>query len=207
MEQVVTVVFKVESEAYQAFSQLKRDMTNHSYIITQMMLVKKENGLIIPCETSDSGITTTDDTLKGGLIGMLAGVLGGPLGMLFGSSTGALIGFIKDAGDAEKIVSMAEQVSRALKEGDTALIALVREENPELLDGRFQSFETTILRQDAAVVAQEIEEAKELQKEIEKAADLKAREMKKADRKQKIEEKRVQIQAEFEKIGQKMMEL
>lgn len=59
-----------------------------------------------------------------------------------------------------------------------------------MLNARLQPYQTTIIRQDAAVVAQEVEEAEKLQKEMAAEAKKKMREAKKAKKKQEIEEKR-----------------
>lgn len=204
MENVVTVIFNVESEAYQAFSELKREVVNDAYVISQMELVKKEYGRIISCEGYDTGITTTDDTSRGGLIGMFTGVLAGPLGMLFGGAMGTLIGSAIDAEDAVKNISMIERVSRKLGNGETALIALVMEENVGVLDTKLQHFKTTIIREDAALVAQEIEDARELQLEMEKEAKKKMREKNRMERRREIDEKRLKIKADFDKLKNKL---
>ena len=54
MENIVTVVFKRESEAYQALAELKRDQVNYGYKIVQLGIVKKENGVDTPVEGFDS---------------------------------------------------------------------------------------------------------------------------------------------------------
>lgn len=56
MENIVTVVFKRESEAYQALAELKRDQVNYGYKIVQMGIVKKENGVDTPVEGFDSDL-------------------------------------------------------------------------------------------------------------------------------------------------------
>ena len=43
-ENLVLVNYKVESEAYQALSELKRDTANANYTISQAAIVKRENG-------------------------------------------------------------------------------------------------------------------------------------------------------------------
>jgi hypothetical protein len=42
-ENLILVNYKVESEAYQALSELKRETTNANYTISQAVIVKKEN--------------------------------------------------------------------------------------------------------------------------------------------------------------------
>ena len=43
-ENLVLVNYKVESEAYQALSELKRDSSNANYTISQAVIVKRDNG-------------------------------------------------------------------------------------------------------------------------------------------------------------------
>ena len=79
--------------------------------------------------------------------------------MLFTGSMGALIGSVKDSSDAEKNVSMLERVSGKMGEGNVALIALVQEEDESILNRCLSKFKTETIRWDAAVIAEEVEEA------------------------------------------------
>ena len=99
-ESVITVNFDVESEAYQALSEIKRHPDGSGYFVSAASLIKKENGHIVLKDGFDTGIDTTDDAAYGSLIGSLVGILGGPLGVLFGGSMGALVGSTVDADDA-----------------------------------------------------------------------------------------------------------
>lgn len=202
MENVVTVIFNVESEAYQAFSDLKH-LISESCTITQMGIVKKQNGQIQLCEGYDTGIDTTDDTQKGGLIGSLVGILCGPLGVLLGGSIGMMIGGVVDANDAQRNVSLLEKVSSMLGEGDRAIVALAMEMDETFLETRLKPYDVTIIRHDAAVVALEVEDAQKLQKEMEKEAKEKFRRAKKEEKKSEIEEKRAKIRADFERLKKK----
>ena len=97
MESVVSVVFNVESEAYQALSELKRDTANANYTISQAVIVKRENGQLNTMDGFINGKDANDDTVTGSLIGGLVGILGGPIGILLGGSVGMLIGGAVDA--------------------------------------------------------------------------------------------------------------
>ncbi|HBA98007.1 MAG TPA: hypothetical protein DCZ23_07860 [Lachnospiraceae bacterium] len=99
---------------------------------------------------------------------------------------------------------MMEQVSQKLGDGDTALIALVMEDDKNIFDARLGNFQTDIIRQDAALVAQEIEDARELQIEMEREARRKIHEKNRMERKKEIEEKRLKIKADFEKVKNKL---
>lgn len=198
MENVAMVLFEVESEAYQCFSELKRDAVNPMYTISQIGLVKKENGRILSCEGFDTGVDTADDMAKGGLIGGLIGVLGGPIGVLMCGSMGALIGSAIDTDDAVRNISMLEKVSEKLGDGGAALVALIQESDESVFDNRISKFKTEILRWDAAVIADEVEKAAELEEEMRRTAKESLRSRKKEDRRQELEQKRAKIQAEIE---------
>ena len=114
-ENLILVNYKVESEAYQALSELKRETINANYTLSQAAIVKKENGTLNIMDGFVNGATTSDDTWTGSLIGSMVGILGGPLGVLLGGSMGMLIGGAVDAND------MAENASLLEKAGDSIL--------------------------------------------------------------------------------------
>lgn len=203
MENVVAILFDVESEAYQAFSELKKSPVGNSSIISQMGLVKVQAGRPVLQECFDSGKDTTDDTLAGGLIGSLVGILGGPLGVLLGGSVGMLAGMAADTDDAVKNMSVLERICEKMYDGATVLTVLVQETDEAELDRRVSKFKTTILRFDAAVVAEEVEKAAQMQKEMARDAKRRLREEKSSERKQLVEEKRAKLQAEFTAFKQK----
>ena len=128
-ESVITVNFDVESEAYQALSEIKRHPDGSGYFVSAASLIKKENGHIVLKDGFDTGVDTADDAAYGSLIGSLVGILGGPLGVLFGGSMGALVGSTVDADDAVQSASLIEQVCTDIRDGGTALIALVQEDD------------------------------------------------------------------------------
>ena len=111
-ENVILVNYNVESEAYQALSELKRAAANANYTISQAAVVKKENGVLTTMDGFVNGSASGDDAWKGTLIGSLVGVLGGPLGILLGGSVGMLIGGAVDANE------MADSASLLEKAGD-----------------------------------------------------------------------------------------
>ena len=64
-ESVITVNFDVESEAYQALSEIKRHPDGSGYLVSAASLIKKENGHIVLKDGFDTGIDTTDDAAYG----------------------------------------------------------------------------------------------------------------------------------------------
>lgn len=203
MENVVAVHFSVENEAYRAFSEIKQSMVSQSCIIAHLVLFKKQGGHITIADAADSGVTTTDDTRFGGMMGMLVGILGGPLGMLFGMAMGSMIGRLKDLGDARQGASLIEQVCTKLQDGDVALVALAQENDEKMLDAKLSPYKVEITRYPAAEVAAEVEQAVKLQEELAADARKKLREAKKAEIREKIVKKGEAIREEFDKIYNK----
>lgn len=203
MEYVTMVTFPVESKAYEVFSNLKRTPVTSSYTILEMAVVKNQDGYIVPKDGFDSGKNTTDDTWMGGLLGAVVGILGGPIGILLGGSIGLLAGSIVDDNDAEDENSLLAYCSRNLNEGQTALIALVQEDGYEDFEMQFDNMDCKVMHWDAAVIADEVDQAKEVEKEMAKDARDKLRAKRKADRHDAIEKKRAQIKQKFENFKSK----
>ena len=174
-ENVVLANYKVESEAYQALSELKRDTANANYTISQAMIVKRENGKLNVMDGFVNGMTTGDDTWMGGLLGGLIGILGGPIGVLLGGSVGMLVGGAVDAGEMAGDTSLLEKAGDSIAEGETAIILLAQEEYETALTAKLNDFDVSITRLDAAEVAAEVEHAKEVERQMAKETREKLR--------------------------------
>jgi len=153
-ENLILANYKVESEAYQALSELKRETTNANYTISQAVIVKKENDKLTIMDGFVNGAMNGDDTWKGSLIGSLVGILGGPLGVLLGSSMGMLIGGAVDANDMAENASLLEKAGDSILNGETAIILLAQEEYETALTAKLNNFEVSITRFDAAEALQ-----------------------------------------------------
>ena len=199
-QNIVVSLFEVESEAYQAMTQLKQYPGDERSFVTAAVLVKKENNAIHTLDAFDSGAHTKDDTIAGGLIGALFGVLGGPVGLLLGGTYGMMIGSVIDADDALAGSSMLEQIAKKLDNDDIAIIGLSFEEDEAILDQRLSGFKTIIARFDAVDVAEEVEEAQRIEAEMARLARKELRDEKKAARKEKIDEKRAKLSADWEDL-------
>ena len=197
-ENLVLVNYKVESEAYQALSELKRETANANYTICQAVIVKKENGKLSVMDGFVNGATTGDDTMTGGLIGSLVGILGGPLGILLGGSMGMLIGGAFDAGDMADNASLLEKAGDSILDGETAIILLAQEEYET---AKLNNFEVTITRFDAAEVAAEVEHAREVEKQMAKEAREKMREERSEAFKESVAKKSEELKNWFSHLG------
>ena len=181
MENVVLSVFAVESEAYQAFAELKQVPDTDKFSIIEAALIKNENGRVTLLDGFGLEERATDDTATGAVIGGLIGLLAGPFGLLLGAVAGGAIGSAVDAGDAMDDVSAIEIVAEKLNEGEIAVMAFVNETGTDF-DAVFLKYNVTITRYEAAEIASEVAKARELEEELSKEARKKLREERKAKR-------------------------
>ena len=196
---VIVAVFKVESEGYQALSELRQEAGAETYLVSAAALVKKEKDSCFYLDGFDTGVQTTNDTMIGGLIGMTIGILGGPLGMLLGGSYGALVGSTVDAGEAMFGASMLDQIADKLDDGMVALVALTEEENEEALDAKLSAYDTIIARFDAEAVAEEVDRAYEKQAEMARQARMELRKEQKEKAREELKENMEILSANFTK--------
>ena len=117
MENLVVSIFKTESEAYQAFAELKTFKQTEKTKVAQIAVIKNEGGHITDKDRFDFEDSANDGALKGGLIGAFVGLLAGPLGVLFGYGIGSLYGLA--GGDTVEAVQegLIDQVSQKLVSG------------------------------------------------------------------------------------------
>jgi hypothetical protein len=158
MENVVTAIFEVESEAYKAFTELRQAPSGKDYKVVEAALLKRKGDTIEVVESIDAAGVSADDTARGIIIGSLAGILGGPLGVLLGANLGALVGTAFDTADTLDSASMLEVTAAKLYDGETAIVALVNEEEPAF-DAAFEGFDVRIVRHFAIDVMDEVDRA------------------------------------------------
>ena len=202
-DNVVLSLFSVESEAFQALTELRQHPGGEGYAVAEAALVKNENGEMKVLDGFDISPTKTDDTAAGILIGSLAGILAGPWGVLLGASYGALVGAMVDTDDTVNEMTALELLASKTYAGEVAIIALVREEEPAF-DAALKQFDTTILRYDSAAIASEVDRAYQLQDEAMRQAHAKFRADRKVDLKSRHEERKAKIKAHFDELGDKL---
>ncbi len=205
-ENVLITYFDIESEGYQAFTDIRHNTFSNekSTLIEQALLIKRENGTIIAKDVFHNGESKNEGIIMGTIVGSLLGVLAGPLGVLLGMGVGATLGSLTATDDMEENAGLLNSVTSRLQDNDVAILAVVQEENEALLDDFFAKFKTTIVRYDAHVIEEEIEYAEVLQKELARQARLHIRKERSEERKRKVEEKRAQVQARFEALKEKL---
>ena len=183
---VVVTIFEVESEAFQAFNELRTKFAGAGYTAAEAALVRNKEGRIDMLDGFSLGPAAGDDTATGIMIGSLIGILGGPIGVILGAGIGGLAGNASDTDRAIDTVNGVAVVADKLFEGETAIVALVQEDEPAF-DAVFSGYKTTIVRYDAADIAADVDELRKIEEKVSEdvAAQLKAE--RKAERKAKFE--------------------
>ena len=203
MENIVVSIFRVESEAFQAFSELKQFGQTENTKLAQASIVKAEDGIIKVKDSFDLMNSVGSDYFDGGLIGSLIGILGGPLGVLLGFVAGGAIGSSIDL-DKELDKELANSalirtVSKKLTNGEVAIIALVQENDESVLNAIFEKYQVDIARWDVATVAAEIESALKIQEDLEHQAKARLIADKKEARREKFDKLKASIKEKFSK--------
>ena len=204
MENIVVSIFRVESEAFQAFSELRQFGQTENTKLAQASIVKAEDGIIKVKDSFDLMNSFGSDYFEGGLMGSLIGILGGPLGVLFGFVAGGTIGASIDL-DKELDKELAESalittVSEKLTNGEVAIIAFVQEKNESVLNAIFEKYQTIIARWDIATVAAEVESALQIQQDLAHQAEARLIADKKEARREKFDKLKADIKEKFDKL-------
>lgn len=198
-DNVVIAVFEVESEAYQAFNQIKQNNEGKDYVVGEASLIKNNTNTVDLIDAF--GIAPADaDTSAGIVIGSLVGLLGGPIGVILGASAGALFGNISDGDRAIDTASAITVLADKIYEGETAIVALVREEEPAF-DVAFNGFKTIIARYDAADVADDVKRLQDLSAELSNRVMEEVKADREAERAKQREERQKEIDASFEEYA------
>ena len=200
MENIVVSIFRVESEAFQAFSELKQFGQTENTKLAQVSIVKAEDGIIKVKDSFDLMNSVGSDYFEGGLIGSLIGILGGPLGVLFGfvagGTIGASIGLDKELANSALITTVSEKLTN----GEVAIIALVQENDESVLNAIFEKYKTIVARWDVATVSAEVESALEIQKDLAHQAKARLIADKKEARHEKFDKLKADIKEKFDKL-------
>lgn len=166
MENVLLVLFDVGSEAYQAFSELKSFKQNEKTQIAQIALVKNESGNVVIKDSIDFDDATHDYATIGGIVGGLLGIISGPIGVILGYGIGTLAGAASGSFTDSTDNTLIEDVAKKLLDGEVGVLALVHEDDENVLNHVFAPFKTNIMRWNAISVGQEVELAGQVQDEL-----------------------------------------
>ena len=192
---VVITIFDVESEAFQAFNELRGKCAGEGYIAPEAALIKNNAGAIQVLDAFGYGDPNAGEA-KGIVIGSLVGVLGGPVGVILGAATGAWAGAVSDSNRALDSASVVAVVASKVFEGEIAICALVQEEEPAF-DAAFDAYKTTIVRYDAADIADDVDRLYDLGAEISNQVMQEVKADRKEERAGKREARRARMKEQF----------
>jgi uncharacterized membrane protein len=173
---VIAVTFESDADAYGALTKLKELDSQGQMDVQEAVVVQRgtDGALAVKARV---GTTELAGTAGGGLVGLLVGILGGPVGVLLGGSTGLLIGSLFDLDDAERIESTLGRISQSVQPERNAVLAVVTEPSPEVIDAAMAAFGGTVIRRGvyeveaevAAIEAAERKAAREAEQELQRS--------------------------------------
>jgi|tagenome__1003787_1003787.scaffolds.fasta_scaffold19580612_1 uncharacterized membrane protein len=196
MENVLTLNFTEDGDAYEALTTLKElDEQGQVSLEGAAVVMRHEDGTIaIKDEVGDIGY---EGTATGGVVGLIIGILGGPIGVLLGGATGVLIGSLFDMDDLDESDSVLSEMSRTVSVGRPSVVAAVEEQSPEVVDSAIHRMDGTILRLPLADVEAEIAAAEEAQRAAKQEARKKLREARREERKEKVQAKIAELKSKL----------
>lgn len=166
---VIAVSFEDDHEAYHALTLLKElDSQQRLGVQEAVVVVRGEDGQLVEKDASQS--TYLAGTASGGLIGLLLGIIGGPFGVLIGGATGLMVGSLYDLADYEETDSALGAISTSVEAGRTALLAVVVEQSPEVVDAAMSGVGGTVLRRPVSEVEAEIAVAEDAERKAKREA-------------------------------------
>lgn len=167
---VLAVSFDDDHEAYHALTLLKElDSQERVGLQEAVVVVRGEDGQLVEKDGTQSSELV--GTASGGLLGLLLGVIGGPLGVLIGGATGLMVGSLYDVAGYEETDSALSAISSSVQVGRTALLAVVVEQSPDVVDTAMSEVGGAVLRRPVDEVNAEIAAAEEAQRKAKREAN------------------------------------
>jgi len=134
----------------------------------------------------------------GGLTGLLLGILGGPVGVLIGGSTGLLVGSLFDLDEADQVETTLGELSKSVAPDATAVLAVVTEPSPEIVDAAMAALGGDVLRRSVDEVEAEVAAIEEAER---KAAFEAERELVRSRRDRDRDAAHAKVEALKAKLG------
>ena len=166
---VIAVSFEDDHNAYNALTLLKElDSQRRVGIQEAAVVVRGKDGQVV--EKDRIGSMFPASTAGGGLVGLLIGIIGGPFGMLIGGASGLFVGSLFDIQDIDDTESALGSISSSVAVGRTALLAVVAEQSPEVIDTAMSGLGGTVLRRSVDDVEAEIAAAEKAERKAKREA-------------------------------------
>ena len=161
---VIAVSFEDDRNAYNAMTALKQlEGQGRLGVRESVVVVRGEDGRLVAKERVES--TSMTGAAGGGLLGLLIGLVGGPLGVLVGGTYGLFVGSLFDLYDLDETDSALAAISTSARLDHTALLAVVDEQSPEVVDIAMSNLGGTVVRRPVADVEAEIAAAEKAERQ------------------------------------------
>jgi uncharacterized membrane protein len=194
MNKMIVAVFDSEEKAFEGLTALKTlHKSGDISLYATAVLAKNEEGEVAMKQVSDKGpIGTSVGMLSGAFIGILAG----PVGMAVGATAGMFGGMYYDLSESGFDDGFVDEVSKALQNGKTAVIADVDEGWTAPVDTRMEELDGMVFRKNRSEVVDDQlnREAEALNAELDELEE----ELKEAD-----EQAKASIQKQIDKAKKK----
>jgi uncharacterized membrane protein len=168
---VVAICFDDDQNAYTALTKLK-ELDSQGQLDVQEALVVQRGGDGSIAVKDRVGTIALAGTATGGLLGLLIGVLGGPVGVLIGGYTGVLFGSLYDLDDSDRVETTLGEISKTVQPDRQAVLALVSEQSPEVIDVAMTAFGGAVVRRPVHEVEAEVAVAAKAERKAAREAQL-----------------------------------
>jgi uncharacterized membrane protein len=195
-DNVIAVSFPEEADAYEALARLKELNSQGSVSVRGAAVVTREQDGKITIK-DQFGQESYEDSVGGGLLGLLVGVLGGPIGVLVGGATGLIVGSLFDDDDDDNTRSALGDMSKSIRVGPPGLLAEVSESAPEAVDAVMAHLNGTLVRRSAGDVEVEIAAAEDAQRAAKKKAREELREARHKKHMDEVDAKVAELKAKL----------
>lgn len=144
MNKMLVAVFENENKAHEGLTTLKSLHENGDISLYASAVINKDvNGRVHLKTAQDKDPV---GTATGLFTGSLIGLLGGPVGVAIGAATGSLIGLLFDEGHDSVNIEFVDEVSNAMTNGKTAIIAEIDEDWTIPVDTGLEPFNAIVFR-------------------------------------------------------------
>jgi len=169
MDNIVFITFKQEQPLEAVLGRFRTHPVTDEYSVLQAVILRKLSGKIVSeREFRFTGDEEDTHHLTNDLIDSIVSVMSGPVGSLIGGYTGPLLDAELNANRIVEESGMLGAIAAKLNENEWALLALVREHNEISLSSRLNALgASAAVRKDAALVAYEVMNAREIGSEWE----------------------------------------
>lgn len=141
---MLVAVFENEDKAHEGLTTLKSLHENGDISLYASAVISKDTNGKVHLKTAQD--TDPIGTATGLFTGSLIGLLGGPVGVAIGAATGSLIGLLFDEEHDSVNVEFVDEVSSAMTNGKTAVIAEIDEDWNIPVDTGLEPFNAIVFR-------------------------------------------------------------